>query len=141
MLKSDGEIGVLDFQDAVVGPVTYDLVSLLEDARRDVLDTTVSMALSRYVDAFSYISRKELLASYAILGAQRNCKIIGIFSRLAARDKKNHYLKYLPRVWAHLKKDLQHPLLAPLKEWMCKVEVPPFRHEAGAVGKGAFLSV
>ena len=112
-------VGLLDFQDGVYGDAAYDLVSLLEDARRDVPRELADAMLERYITTLG-IDRERFMATYAVLGAQRNCKIIGIFSRLAVRDGKVHYLKFLPRVWDHLQHDLQHPLLAQLKLWMDK---------------------
>ncbi|HIC79381.1 MAG TPA: aminoglycoside phosphotransferase [Kiloniellaceae bacterium] len=116
--------GLLDFQDAVIGPVSYDLVSLLEDARRDVAPELASEMLARYRDAFRHIDHWAFAASYAALGAQRNAKIIGIFTRLCRRDGKAHYLKHIPRVWRLLEGDLQHPALAGLAAWFAR-EVPP----------------
>lgn len=112
-------VGLLDFQDGVYGDAAYDLVSLLEDARRDVPPVLALDMLERYIAA-SGIARERFLQGYAVLGAQRNCKIVGIFSRLAVRDGKRSYLNFLPRVWRHLEHDLQHPLLADLKCWMDK---------------------
>src|SRR5690606_511171 len=88
----DKRVGLLDFQDAVVGPLTYDLVSLLEDARRDVSPQVVDAMLKRYLEHSPGLDREEFLASYAVMGAQRNLKIIGIFVRLCVRDRKHHYL-------------------------------------------------
>lgn len=116
-------VGLLDFQDGVYGDAAYDLVSLLEDARRDVPPALAEAMLARYI-AKTGVDGQKLRTAYAVLGAQRNCKIVGIFSRLAARDGKPHYLNYLPRVWGHLETDLRHPLLAPLKAWLDK-HVPP----------------
>ena len=111
--------GLLDFQDAVIGPVSYDLVSLLEDARRDVSPAVVAEMLARYQDAMRpQIDRWAFAASYAALGAQRNAKIIGIFTRLSRRDGKHGYLQHIPRVWRLLEGDLQHPALAPVKAWI-----------------------
>lgn len=110
-------VGLLDFQDGVYGDAAYDLVSLLEDARRDVPAELASEMLERYM-ALSGADGVRFCAAYALLGAQRNSKIIGIFSRLAARDHKQHYLDYLPRVWRHLECDMSHPLLSPLKTWI-----------------------
>lgn len=110
-------VGLLDFQDAVAGGVAYDVVSLLEDARRDVPVTLAEAMLARFISATG-IDRDIFMAQYALLGAQRNSKIIGIFTRLAARDGKPHYLQYLPRVWKHLERDVSHPQLAPLKAWL-----------------------
>lgn len=111
------QVGLLDFQDAVIGSPAYDLVSILEDARRDVGARTVASSLERYIDG-SLVDADAFRAAIALLGAQRNCKIVGIFSRLAERDGKRQYLSYLPRVWGHLETDLAHPLLKPLKDWM-----------------------
>ncbi|MGF1608070.1 MAG: aminoglycoside phosphotransferase family protein [Kiloniellales bacterium] len=116
--------GLLDFQDAVVGPVSYDLVSLLEDARRDVCKDLAKAMLARYLDAFPTLDRETLRASYAVLGAQRNAKIIGIFTRLCRRDGKPQYLTHIPRVWRLLEGDLAHPALAEVKAWFDQV-LPP----------------
>lgn len=121
--KGVKKVGLLDFQDAVIGSPAYDMVSLLEDARRDVQAETVSLMINRYLAAVPSINRKNFLAAYAILGAQRNCKIVGIFSRLSARDGNPAYLKLLPRVWQHIMHDIQHPLLQPLKKWFERVGI------------------
>lgn len=110
--------GLLDFQDAVVGPVSYDLVSLLEDARRDLTPGLAEAMLARYLAAFPALDRDAFRASYAILGAQRNAKIIGIFTRLCRRDGKARYLTHIPRVWRLLESDLLHPVLAPVRAWL-----------------------
>ena len=112
-----GACGLLDFQDAVIGPVTYDLVSLLEDARRDVGPEVVEASLSRYLDSAPQLDREAFESSYAVLGAQRNAKIIGIFTRLWKRDGKPAYLRHIPRVWRLLENDLLHPALAPVRDW------------------------
>jgi aminoglycoside/choline kinase family phosphotransferase len=110
-------VGLLDFQDARLGPAAYDLVSLLEDARRDVPPDLASAMVERYLAARPDLEPQALRAAYALLGAQRNCKILGLFSRLARRDGKPAYLALLPRVAGHLQRDLAHPLLAPLRAW------------------------
>lgn len=112
--------GLLDFQDAVIGPQSYDLVSLLEDARRDVAPALAAAMCERYLAAFPALDRAAFAASYAVLGAQRNCKIIGIFTRLCRRDGKPNYLAHIPRVWRHLEADLRHPALAPLGTWLAR---------------------
>lgn len=116
--------GLLDFQDALLGPVTYDLVSLFEDARRDVPEALAKRLLARYLDAFPALDRDAFAASYAILGAQRSTKIVGIFTRLDRRDGKPVYLRHIPRVWRWLEGDLAHPALAPLRVWFDR-ELPP----------------
>ena len=109
--------GLLDFQDAVIGPAAYDLVSLLEDARRDVTPGVIAAMRTRYAAAFPRLDRAQFDTAYAVLGAQRNAKIVGIFTRLMVRDKKPHYLAHIPRVWRLLEGDLAHPALAGLRAW------------------------
>ena len=110
-------VGLLDFQDAVRGPAAYDLVSLLEDARRDVPPDLTERMIGRYLDATG-ADPEPFRAAYAVLGAQRNAKIVGIFTRLWKRDRKPAYLDFIPRVWALLERDLEHPALAPVKAWL-----------------------
>lgn len=110
-------VGMLDYQDALWGDPAYDLVSLLEDARRDVGAHTAYSSYARFLEAMGE-EPSEFAERYAILGAQRNAKIIGIFTRLCVRDGKPHYLDYLPRVWAHFEGDLKHPALAPVKAFV-----------------------
>ena len=116
----DARVGLLDFQDARLGPPAYDLVSLLEDARRDVPPELARAMVERYLAARPDLDPQAFRAAYALLGAQRNCKILGLFSRLARRDGKSRYLALLPRVAGHLRRDLDHPLLAPLERWFAR---------------------
>ncbi len=111
------ELGLLDFQDALAGHPAYDLVSLLQDARRDVDPALEEAMIARYVAAASVADPGLFRAHYEILGAQRNTKIIGIFTRLWRRDGKAHYLPLQPRVWAYLERNLAHPALAPVAAW------------------------
>lgn len=115
MLPGDGSQGLIDFQDALVGHRAYDLVSLLQDARRDVSVELERKMLDRYMAAAR--PGEHFLADYARLGAQRNAKIVGIFTRLAKRDGKLRYLAMIPRVWKAMERDLAHPALAPVEEW------------------------
>jgi len=108
-------LGLLDFQDALAGHPAYDLVSLLQDARRDVSPMVEQQMLARYM-ANAAVS-PDFPAAYAVLGAQRNAKIIGIFTRLWKRDGKPRYLAFLPRMWGLLERDLVHPALAPVADW------------------------
>ncbi|HLD76503.1 MAG TPA: phosphotransferase, partial [Rickettsiales bacterium] len=97
MLLKNNNVGLLDFQDAVIGSKAYDLVSLLEDARRDLAPNLASKMLQYFLQNSS-IDQEKFLHDYEILSLQRNIKILGIFSRLARRDGKEFYLKLLPRV-------------------------------------------
>ncbi|PKP91318.1 MAG: aminoglycoside phosphotransferase [Alphaproteobacteria bacterium HGW-Alphaproteobacteria-14] len=108
--------GLIDFQDALVGHPAYDLVSLLQDARRDVSEVLERAMLAHYC-AGAGISGDDFLADYARLGAQRNAKIAGIFTRLDRRDGKPKYLTMIPRVWAAMERDLAHSALAPVARW------------------------
>lgn len=108
--------GLIDFQDALVGHPAYDLVSLLQDARRDVAETLEAAMLAHY-EAAAGVTGEDFRADYARLGAQRNAKIVGIFTRLDRRDGKPRYLGLIPRVWAALERDLAHPALAPVAQW------------------------
>ena len=110
-------VGLLDFQDARSGPPAYDLASLLEDARRDVALGLALAMVERYLAARPELDPDGFRAAYALLAAQRNAKILGLFSRLAQRDGKPHYLELQPRVQAHLRRDLRHPLLTSLRLW------------------------
>jgi hypothetical protein len=110
--------GLLDFQDAVRGPPAYDLVSLVEDARRDVSEALRQAMIERYLVAFPTFDRAAFLHSAAILAGQRNCKIIGIFTRLWKRDGKPRYLEHIRRVLRLLDHDLRHPALAQISCWI-----------------------
>ncbi len=109
-------VAMLDFQDAVIGRPGYDLVSLLEDARRDISPAVVQASLRRYCD-LTGMHAAPLMQEYALYGAQRNAKILGIFSRLRLRDGKPRYLSLIPRVWGHFIRDLSHPALSEVKAW------------------------
>ena len=122
--RGAARVGLLDFQDAVAGPAAYDVVSLLEDARRDVHPATAAAARARYLAAFPDRDADAFATACAVLGAQRNLKIAGIFCRLFVRDGKPAYLALLPRVWGHLARDLEHPALAPLAAWLDRC-IPP----------------
>jgi N-acetylmuramate 1-kinase len=123
------EQGLLDFQDALAGHPAYDLVSLLQDARRDVPASTEAAMLDHYLAATGH-DRDAFLADYAVLGAQRNAKIVGIFIRLWQRDGKPRYLSLIPRVWALLERDLRHPALAPVAAWF-DANIPAALRSAG----------
>ena len=123
LLRERGGIaacGLLDFQDAVIGPVTYDLVSLLEDARRDVPAELQATLIERYLAAFPALERQAFAASYAIMGAQRNLRILGVFTRLCMRDGKPWYLDHIPRIWRLIEHDTAHPALEPVRAWLAR---------------------
>ena len=108
-------IGLLDFQDALIGPPAYDLASLLQDARVDVPEMVEIAQLGRYARARNQADQgfdaAAFVTTYAALAAQRATKILGIFARLNRRDGKSQYLRHMPRVWAYLQRSLEHPAL------------------------------
>ncbi|WP_439923802.1 tRNA (adenosine(37)-N6)-threonylcarbamoyltransferase complex ATPase subunit type 1 TsaE [Nitrobacter sp. JJSN] len=123
-----GKVGIIDFQDTVLGPPTYDLVSLLQDARVDVPESLELALLARYVRArlepgssFDPAGFAEL---YAIMSAQRNTRLLGTFARLNRRDGKPHYLRHQPRIWTYLTRSLAHPALSAAQAWY-RAHVPP----------------
>jgi len=128
--------GLLDFQDAVIGPIAYDVVSLLEDARRDISPQIATDMLARYLAAFPELDAAAFKLSYCVLGVQRAAKIVGIFTRLSWRDGKSQYLRYVPRVWRLIEAGLAHPALAPLKAWFDR-EVPAAERVAPPPGPAA----
>ena len=117
-------LGLLDFQDALAGHRAYDLVSLLQDARRDVSPALEAAMLEAYAAEARIADVDAFRAEYEILGAQRNTKILGIFTRLWKRDGKRGYLAFQPRVWAYLERNLAHPALAPVADWFA-ANLPP----------------
>ena len=104
------KVGLLDFQDAMIGPRGYDLASLLMDARRDVSPEVIEIILAEYANRTQQ-SRETVGRIYAILGAQRNLRILGIFVRLAMNMGRTRYLDFLPRVWGYVETSLSHPAL------------------------------
>jgi N-acetylmuramate 1-kinase len=114
-------VGMIDFQDALMGPAAYDLASLLQDARVDVPELLEVALLGQYVKRRGELDvafdPANFIQVYATLAAQRASKILGIFSRLDRRDAKPQYLRHIPRVWNYLQRSLAHPALVPLRDW------------------------
>ncbi|MGJ8627176.1 MAG: aminoglycoside phosphotransferase family protein [Sulfitobacter sp.] len=120
--KGTANVGLLDFQDALLGHPAYDLVSILQDARRDVAPELEAAMITHYLTKTS-CNEAEFRAAYALLGAQRNLRILGIFARLCLRDGKAHYVDLIPRVWGYAMRNLEHPSLVILAE-MIKTTLP-----------------
>lgn len=110
--------GLLDFQDAVAGPLTYDVMSLLEDARRDIDPALIAAMTGRYLARMPHLDHDAFRASWAVMAAQRHAKVIGIFTRLCKRDGKALYLGHIPRVWRLLEQACAHPALAGIQSWL-----------------------
>ncbi|MBL4740475.1 MAG: phosphotransferase [Sneathiella sp.] len=122
ILQLEGRLGVkalglLDYQDAMTGPAAYDMVSLLQDARRDVPAALEAKMITRYVSQAG-LDEKAFRRGYHILGAHRALRIMGIFTRLAKRDGKTKYLAFMPRMEAYLRRNLAFPDLIALKHWV-----------------------
>jgi N-acetylmuramate 1-kinase len=111
------KIGVLDFQDSLQGPAAYDVVSLLQDPRRDLLPGLEQEMIQRYKKARDTLDDAQFDTSYAILGAQRAARILGTFVRLWKRDGKPGYLQHQPRVWRYLDRNFAHPGMQAVKQW------------------------
>jgi aminoglycoside/choline kinase family phosphotransferase len=121
-------VGIIDFQDAVLGPAAYDMVSLLQDARIDVPEQLELTLLTRYIKARraadSEFNAADFAELYAILSAQRNTRLLGTFARLNRRDGKPQYLRHQPRIWTYLNRSLAHPSLSAFRDWYA-AHVPP----------------
>ena len=124
MRKDHFRCGWIDYQDAVVGPCVYDIVSLTQDARIDVDRTTEEQLVKKYLENFKNIDVDLFLESYNLIAIQRHLKVLGIFSRLAKRDNKKNYLMYIPRVLKllllNLDKKKYKPLLKIIKQFIDK---------------------
>jgi aminoglycoside/choline kinase family phosphotransferase len=137
--KGVARVGLLDFQDAMLGPAAYDLASLLQDARVDVPELMEVELLGNYVKQRAAVDPDFEPASfiriYATVAAQRASKILGIFARLNKRDGKPQYLRHIPRVWGYLQRSLAHPSLEALKDWYTEhvpvPDAPPQPQEFG----------
>jgi N-acetylmuramate 1-kinase len=126
--EGTSKVGVIDFQDAVLGPAAYDLVSLLQDARIDVPELTELGLLTRYIKARRAADETfdpaGFAETYALMSAQRNTRLLGTFARLNRRDGKPQYLRHQPRIWAYLTRSLAHPVLSGIRVWY-SANVPP----------------
>lgn len=121
-------VGIIDFQDAVIGHPAYDVVSLCQDARLMVKGEMEQRLKQRYLEQVSIsepdFDKEDFQKAYAILGAQRASKLLGIFVRLSVRDGKSNYLTHIPRIWDYLERNLQHSALSELAEWY-QINFPP----------------
>ncbi|WP_436356317.1 N-acetylmuramate/N-acetylglucosamine kinase AmgK [Brevundimonas sp. CEF1] len=123
LIRLDGKtgaasVGLIDFQDAVKAHPSWDLHSLLQDARRDVSPELEALALGHYFALRPETDREAFMASYAGLAALNEARILGIFARLIARDAKPKYAAFMPRMWAHLNANLKAPGLEAVAGWM-----------------------
>ncbi len=125
-------LGLLDYQDALAGHPAYDLVSLLQDVRRVVSPDLEAAMLDRYIAARQArpggIDAAAFRTAYDILGAQRNIKILGVFTRLYVRDGKASYPAFHPRLWELVARNLERPALAPVADWFAAHVPASARH-------------
>jgi len=119
--------GLIDFQDAVIGPTSYDLVSLLEDARRNVNKEIIFKMYNKFVRKLSKKQKEDFVKEYKVLATNRHLKVIGIFTRLCKRDKKNSYLKHIPRLWKLIEYNLNFYSLSELNKWINEFFPKKFR--------------
>ncbi|WP_113267538.1 tRNA (adenosine(37)-N6)-threonylcarbamoyltransferase complex ATPase subunit type 1 TsaE [Agrobacterium cavarae] len=120
------QVGIIDFQDAMIGPTAYDLASLVQDARVTIPPELQARMMERYFD----IRRKNpafdeevFLKAFAIMAAQRNCKLVGAWVRLLKRDGKPGYMKHMPRTFTYMRAALEHPELSPLRDWFARAGI------------------
>ncbi len=130
-------VGLLDFQDAAFGHPAYDLVSLVEDARRDVAESVRNAAMERYLALRPELDRAEFAAAFAACAAQRHLRVAALWVRLARRDGKANYLRHGPRCWALLARALAHPATAPLRDFLDAHVPPALRGNPQAVTEAA----
>lgn len=118
-IKGVAACGLLDFQDAVIGPMSYDLVSLLQDSRRDIHQNLVDDMLDRYFGAMGRtLDRAAYMRSYFVLGAQRALKVLGVFTRQSLKFGNHRHLAHVPRLWRHTLSNLSIPELTPVRNWI-----------------------
>lgn len=119
-------VGIIDFQDAMIGPSAYDVASLVQDARVDIPDELADSLLEHYLSLRSRDSsfdRERFSRDWHVMAAQRNCKLIGLWVRLMQRDSKPFYMRHMPRTLRNLQRALSHPDLAPLRAWCEKAGI------------------
>lgn len=124
--------GLLDYQDAGLGPRAYDLVSLLEDARLEVPEAVRRAAVARYLAAFPELEREAFERASTVLALQRHFRVVAVFHRLAEAAGKRHYLAHLPRLWRLIAGRLAEPAAAPLQAWAARWLTADRRRRLGA---------
>lgn len=119
------QVGLIDFQDAMIGPTAYDVASIVQDARVTISPELQARLLSHYLEnrRSTPFDEAAFLKAFAIMSAQRNCKLAGIWVRLLERDRKPGYMKHMPRTFHYLSAALSHPELAPLRDWCLRIGI------------------
>lgn len=119
-------VGIIDFQDAMIGPSAYDVASLVQDARVDMPEGVADSVLEHYLvlrEGDANFDRARFLRDWHVMAAQRNCKLVGLWVRLMQRDGKPAYMRHMPRTFRNLERVLTHPDLAPLRDWCRKAGI------------------
>ena len=114
------QVGILDFQDAVLGSSSYDLISIIEDVRRPISKDLKNILIKYFIDSTGY-HPNQLEKELAFYSVQRNLKILGIFSRLNLRDNKSKYMGYNDNAWKYVESNLNNPTMSDLKVWLKKI--------------------
>ena len=114
------QVGILDFQDAVLGSSSYDLISIIEDVRRPISKDLKNILIKYFIDSTGY-DPNQLEKELAFYSVQRNLKILGIFSRLNLRDNKFKYMQYNDNAWKYIESNLNNPTMSDLKVWLKKI--------------------
>ena len=114
------QVGILDFQDAVLGSSSYDLISIIEDVRRPISKDLKNILIKYFIDSTGY-DPNQLEKELAFYSVQRNLKILGIFSRLNLRDNKSKYMGYNDNAWKYVESNLNNPTMSDLKVWLKKI--------------------
>ena len=114
------KVGILDFQDAVIGQSSYDLASILEDVRRPITENLKNNLIDYFLSLTGY-NLTQLKKELTFYSVQRNLKILGIFCRLSIRDNKPNYMAYNDNAWKNIKSNLSHPMMIDLKDWLKKI--------------------
>ena len=114
------QVGILDFQDAVLGSSSYDLISIIEDVRRPISKDLKNILIKYFIDLTGY-DPNQLEKELAFYSVQRNLKILGIFSRLNLRDNKSKYMGYNDNAWKYIESNLNNPTMSDLKVWLKKI--------------------
>jgi len=147
MLRSqeDGlkKCALIDFQDALYGPLPYDLVNLLEDARNDVPPSLRSAMIARYCEGMSDAEKENFLNWYRVLGTQFHCRVLGLFIKLSAEQGRDQYLIHINRLQNYIRDNLSHSVLVPIQKWFTryKIDLSPIKGLNGAGIREVFENI
>lgn len=127
MLPKDGQVAIIDFQDAMWGPLTYDIMSLVEDARRELRPSTIIKMKEQFFASLKDVRRDDFEDSFAFLSMFRHMRVLGRFTILMAMHNKDRYLQFVPHLWNMLNRTLEYPKLKVVKNWLDENFAPTLR--------------